>query len=703
MPIHKSLIVLIALYFLASNLVCAESGESFIAGPYLSWEGEDARGIRVRSDLEQVKARIYEDSDEISDKARILEMKKEDSTNLWTVKVDGLSPGKAYSYAIESSDHKPSQRYKFIMPPKAGDSKNFRVLFYGDTQSQPDVHSQIADAMSKEAPFTAILHLGDLIDDGNDSELWIKEFFAPAKNLLPLAPLLPCIGNHENRSPLFFNYFPIAKQSGKEGYYSLDIGNMHVLFIDQFQEFGAGSEQRRWIEEDLSKVPRDRWKLVIFHEPAFTTIYGASVKDATDDLPQIFDSLGVDLVLNGHIHEYIRFRPVLGKSGKAVTYLTCGSAGGRRHRAVKSSATAACVNEHCYGVIDASGDKLEITAKLASGEIIDSFSILRGKNPKNSIPLAEIMGEKIFMKDVQDLMGEWLTIEGVPESGKEKILTAKLPAPSTPIELSLSWDCDGTSWAISPVETSIQVPAGLSPTISWNYCLNSAVPFPTPKIYIGTPAIKLPPKALLISGGSRDCNAFATDETIVLDGCASEIFWQKAESIGNLVRDDGHGFCENKSLARVVAGKSGLFIHFHCEENNMEKAVARANKKDTPAVWLDDSVEVFVEPTKYSGDYKQFVVSLSGQKFDAALRDYLWDGDWDLKVRRGDKFWEAELFIPWSDLGLSGTPGKGTKMGFNICRTENNADSKGRTAYQQWSPTMGDSHNSRGFGTLTVK
>ena len=82
-------------------------------------------------------------------------------------------------------------------------------FLYGDSRSHPDIHEDLATLMRKDVleyniPF--VVHTGDFVTYGYDWTLWQEDFFAPARNLLSLTALLPAIGNHEVRQPIYYHY-----------------------------------------------------------------------------------------------------------------------------------------------------------------------------------------------------------------------------------------------------------------------------------------------------------------------------------------------------------------------------------------------------------------------------------------------------------------------------------------------------------------
>jgi acid phosphatase type 7 len=128
------------------------------------------------------------------------------------------------------------------------------------------------------------------------------------------------LGNHEyragNATPSF-EYFGDRAGPRGLGYYSLNLGNWHIVVLNvndaTVNETTAfdGSAQDQWLRADLAKN-RSRCTLAITHNPRFfssNTLGWTSSAYVTDIWRRLYDS-GVDLVLTGQQHDYERFPPM---------------------------------------------------------------------------------------------------------------------------------------------------------------------------------------------------------------------------------------------------------------------------------------------------------------------------------------------------------------------------------------------------------
>jgi predicted phosphodiesterase len=209
--------------------------------------------------------------------------------------------------------------------------KTYTVLAVGDIACDPTnpsfnkgngnstdcQHKKVAELMQKQNS-DSILLLGDIqYDDGRLSAF--EQSFVPAyKNLT--APLVVAAGNHDWQSgsidgyeQAFSKYLPKAKAvvDGKT-YFAVSIGGWKVYILDSDCEYAGGcgkdSNQFNWFKAELaSESPK--CTVAIWHHPVFTSGLHRNDNDQTrlGDLYNLALENKVDIVLNGHDHDYERF------------------------------------------------------------------------------------------------------------------------------------------------------------------------------------------------------------------------------------------------------------------------------------------------------------------------------------------------------------------------------------------------------------
>jgi len=130
----------------------------------------------------------------------------------------------------------------------------------------------------------------------------------------PLEPITKIvIGNHDTRPRSllneYFNHFNLTNP-----FYSFNLYNVHFLVMSSETSFENSSEQYRFVNSDLemaSSDPRVDWIIVSFHRPAYTSpTHNEGDALLRDTYHPIFERYGVDMVLQGHNHNYQRTYPI---------------------------------------------------------------------------------------------------------------------------------------------------------------------------------------------------------------------------------------------------------------------------------------------------------------------------------------------------------------------------------------------------------
>ncbi len=125
----------------------------------------------------------------------------------------------------------------------------------------------------------------------------------------------PAPGNHDWETAGLAGYFEYfgdaAKGPGGTSWYSYDLGTWHVIVLDSMCSKVGGcdpaSPQGQWLAADLAASDAT-CTLAIFHHPRFTSgEHGDTV--SMDGFWRPLYAAGVDVVVNGHDHDYEWFDP----------------------------------------------------------------------------------------------------------------------------------------------------------------------------------------------------------------------------------------------------------------------------------------------------------------------------------------------------------------------------------------------------------
>jgi hypothetical protein len=180
-------------------------------------------------------------------------------------------------------------------------------------------HQQaVSDLIVSDPQVSAFLALGDVQYPAGDP----ADYVAYDRSYGRLNDVvIPVLGNHEYVTPEaagWFGYFRsavgsrLALGTASTGYYSVDVGtSWHVVVLNSnctIVSCAAGQPQETWLRTDLATSTRP-CTIVAFHHPRFASSAVHPSDPSVDALWLAAQEAGVELVLNGHDHQYERFAP----------------------------------------------------------------------------------------------------------------------------------------------------------------------------------------------------------------------------------------------------------------------------------------------------------------------------------------------------------------------------------------------------------
>lgn len=161
-------------------------------------------------------------------------------------------------------------------------------------------------------PTAKIANLGDsAYEDGTDAEY--ASCYAPTWGQYK-DRTSPTVGYHDYNTPNaagYFTYWGGAAGTQGQGWYSYDLGGWHVVVLNSplcDQACSSTSQQIQWLNADLS-AHRTRCTLAYFAFPLFTSGTTDGPDPAMRNFWNVLYNANVDLILNGHEHNYERFAP----------------------------------------------------------------------------------------------------------------------------------------------------------------------------------------------------------------------------------------------------------------------------------------------------------------------------------------------------------------------------------------------------------
>ncbi|RKY05796.1 MAG: hypothetical protein DRP65_12625, partial [Planctomycetota bacterium] len=176
----------------------------------------------------------------------------------------------------------------------------------------------------------------------------------------------------EDDGSVYRKYYPYPYVSNH--YWSFDYGPVHIAVVDVHESsYTTGSAQHNWLQNDLATTTKE-WKIVMYHMPAWSGGDHSNNTTAQTHLQPLFETYGVDLVINGHNHNYVRCEV------NGVVHITTGG-GGAPLDPVSSSYSGSYYkygagNTLSYCTIDVQGYDLIFTAvKSPENTVLESFTL----------------------------------------------------------------------------------------------------------------------------------------------------------------------------------------------------------------------------------------------------------------------------------------------------------------------------------------
>jgi 2',3'-cyclic-nucleotide 2'-phosphodiesterase (5'-nucleotidase family) len=128
-------------------------------------------------------------------------------------------------------------------------------------------------------------------------------------------------------------------------------------------------EQMKWLKEDLKDHQDADFIFVTFHSPPYSFGKHGSDLHIRELYSEIFEKNGVDVVFNGHNHDYERL--VVG----TVIYVVSGGGGATLYEVGRNEWTQYAASVYHFTVVNISGGKLTFDAKTPDGKTFDSFTL----------------------------------------------------------------------------------------------------------------------------------------------------------------------------------------------------------------------------------------------------------------------------------------------------------------------------------------
>ena len=233
-----------------------------------------------------------------------------------TIRLSGLEPNTKYSYRIGDAERGWWSEAGVIQT--AGDENDaFTFFTVTDPQAQrPDHYDRYAEVIETahelypDAKF--VVSAGDQVDMGGNNKHW--NYFLNSTDEFLSLPFMPTTGNHEKGGATITGIFTlpnVPEQDLDSGvFYSYEYNGVHftVLNTNDDEDDKLSDAQIEWLKNDV-KNSNAKFNIVVLHKAPYSN--GSHFKDSDvegirSQLSALLPYLGVDLVVQGHDHVYLR-------------------------------------------------------------------------------------------------------------------------------------------------------------------------------------------------------------------------------------------------------------------------------------------------------------------------------------------------------------------------------------------------------------
>ncbi len=267
----------------------------------------------------------------------------------------------------------------------AAPDQSFRFAVIGDSGIGSAAQQQVADRLVVLAP-DLVLHTGDVIYPSGQASGYDPFFFQPYQALLRQSPVFPTLGNHDygtagGQPYLDAFYLPRNNPADSEKYYSFDWGNAHFVALD-FND-GPAQAQLDWLQADLAATDK-LWKFVFYHQAIYSSGphgYEPYLINKRAVLAPIFEAHQVDVVFNGHDHDYERTQSING-----VIYIVSGGGGASLYNVNPQPFSAHAESAYHAVVVDVDRCTLSLQAVKPDGLVFDALTLSKACVQPTPVP-----------------------------------------------------------------------------------------------------------------------------------------------------------------------------------------------------------------------------------------------------------------------------------------------------------------------------
>jgi len=514
----------------------------------------------------------------------------------------------------------------------------------------PGVYEEIILEIERLKPdFT--MTVGDMIegytDDTTELRRQWEEYLAIVAPLS--APIHYTPGNHDiTTGEDDGSVAQVYRHFVEPPYHSFNYQNTHLIVLDNSRwdkSDDLPDEQINWLIADLKKNRKTAFTMVFFHKPFWFETLALGKRDRLHD---IFREQGVDAVFTGHFHTYF--------SGEydGILYTGIGSSSG----ATEPDVTGLMYH---FGWITVNEEGIHVA-------VIKKDSVL---------PWDQVTAEDLHLvSEMERSAIQFAAPVRVGESGViagDKVVVRLLnPSGKQAVQDTLCWEVvDG--WTATPPFLPVALGAGDSLSAEFTVSCDGSL-FPSPVVGMRLPYREGRDGAMIRQPLpiQRVVRCSRTGGELNFDGVPDETLWRQGEMKffapqGGVSQTDPETFF-------FAWNDSALLLAAVCEEIQPDKIAATVKERDG-AVYGEDCAGFFLCPP--GPGEQQFVFQLyinpEGVVFDqriTVVNDQVtalereWNGEYEIKTARGERYWSFEALIPLSQLNASARAGDEWRVNF---------------------------------------
>lgn len=325
-----------------------------------------------------------------------------------------LEENTKYVYRVVNGDQV-SKIYDFTTKDFDG---SYNFIFAGDPQigasgsASKDTEGwdkTLSDSINKFNP-NFILSAGDQVNTASDENQYIGYLDHEELTSVPQATT---IGNHDSSSNAYTQHFNLPNETAKgETAAGTDYWYVYnnTLFMNINTNNTSTAEHKAFMKEAIKENQDVRWKVVVFHHSVYSVAshsVESSILKRREELTPVFDDLGIDVVLMGHDHVYVRSNMMKGMKvsqetkdltsvtdPEGILYLTANSASGSKYYDIKTNISTDFVakmdqsKQRSISNIEVSENSFKVTTYLYNSNdnqwsTLDEFTINKSVETNN--------------------------------------------------------------------------------------------------------------------------------------------------------------------------------------------------------------------------------------------------------------------------------------------------------------------------------